>query len=279
MADRRLIDIASRTVYISQVGEYQIGNRVYRFNTENKSVLVQESSFKKIINNVKTFFEKNGMAKIEVRNESTITAIHRLCKSIDGTKVGVLNFASAHNPGGGFLTGAMAQEEALAYCSDLYTKQINGQGAEYYKINKDANSAFYTDTMIMSNVTFFRDANYNFVYPYSSCWVLTAPAVNQRLVTMRGVSEEEGYSVMLERMRKLLYLFVYCGCENIVLGAYGCGVFGNDPEVIAKYWKKLLVEEGLGGYFKSVTFSIYDNPERRVKNIDFFKEEFKNYLK
>lgn len=278
-----LVDIAAQTVYVSQTGEYSLGSRrICKFNRENKSVLIREGSFKSIEKTVKSYMEKHrGMPVIEIRNESTVTAVHRLCNFVKGKDkrlVGVLNFASAHNPGGGFLGGAMAQEEALAYCSDLYVKQTTGQSPEFYKINEDVNSAYYTNTMIMSNVNFFRDANYNFV-PYNTCWVLTSPAVNQRLVTMRGELKENGYAIMRERMRKILQVFIYCGCTDIILGAFGCGVFGNEPEVIAKYWKELLIDEGLAGYFDSITFSVYDHPDRKVKNIDFFKKEFSNYIK
>ena len=78
---------------------------------------------------------------------------------------------------------------------------------------------------------------------------------------------------MKNRMRKILYLFAYYNCTNIVLGAFGCGVFGNSPDDVAKYWYELLYEENLKSYFEYISFSILDKPGR-ISNIDVFKNYF-----
>ena len=152
--------IAQETIEISKNGQYQIGNRIYKFNTQNNSELFTNT------NNIISTLKNKPKVKetiIEVRNESTVDAVYRLSgKDSTNLSLGILNFASAYNPGGGFQSGAMAQEECLAYCSDLYLKQIEGKGCCYYEINRGRNNPIYTDTMIMSNVTFFRKGrNYN----------------------------------------------------------------------------------------------------------------------
>lgn len=62
---------------------------------------------------------------------------------------------------------------------------------------------------------------------------------------------------MRQRMKLALAIFAEQGAKHLVLGAYGCGVFRNDPHLIAVWWKELL-EEGMGGYFDSVFHAVLD---------------------
>ena len=267
-----MIQIAQDSIEISKKGEYQIGNRLYRFDTANDTKLFV--SMEGVINAVKKK-EKVGHPFIEVVNEGTVDAIFRLSKNKQkNLSLGVLNFASAYNPGGGFESGAMAQEECLAYCSDLFMKQITGEGKGYYEINRRKNNPIYTDTMFMSNVTFFRNSRFNLVSNPTMCNVLTCPAVNIGALRGRvGTDMNFAKETMKNRMRKILYLFAYYGCEELILGAFGCGVFGNNPEDVARNWFELLFDEGLGDYFKYISFSIIDR-NGRDSNIDIFNEFF-----
>lgn len=269
--------IAQETLEISKNGKYQIGRFLYFFNTTNNTKL-----YKDIDKSVLKDKQKFDNTKIEVREEGTVDAIFRLMKGVkENLSLGVLNFASAYNPGGGFLSGAMAQEECLAYCSDLYLKQISGEGQEYYEINKNNRSLAYTDTMFMSNVTFFRNSDFMLVSEPKMCNVLTCPAVNMgafmiKLAQIKTDSVLNGQKklqeIMKNRMRKILYLFIELDCTDIVLGAFGCGVFGNRAEDVARYWYELLIKEDLKSFFNSITFSIIDNKSK--SNIDSFKYFF-----
>ncbi len=266
-----MIQIAQDTMAISKKGEYQIGNRLYVFDIKNDTTLFTD--MESVISAVKKK-SKIGNQKIEVVNEGTVDAVFRLSKGVQkNMSLGILNFASAYNPGGGFESGAMAQEECLAYCSDLYKKQVEGAW-DYYEINRAKSNPIYTDTMFMSNVTFFRNGDFTLIPNPTMCNVLTCPAVNIGALRGRvGVNINAAKETMKNRMRKILYLFAYYGCENIVLGAYGCGVFGNDPNDVARNWYELLYNEGLKDYFKYISFSILDRPGRD-SNINSFKKYF-----
>lgn len=221
--------------------------------------------YKRNLDNKKTF----DKTEILVCEESTIDAIHR---NANDENLGILNFASAHHAGGGFLNGAMAQEECLAYCSDLYDTQTCDIGQKYYKNNATVTHHSYYNGIMMTENCFFRDANFELVKIPTSCMVITAPAVNMGQVRKHNESEKSAKQTMKNRMRNILYLFIYHGCTNIVLGAFGCGVFQNNPNDIAKYWYELLIEEDLKKYFEKITFSILNS--RSGDNITPFKKYF-----
>ena len=187
-------------------------------------------------------------------------------------RIGVLNFASAKNPGGGFLNGSVAQEECLAFCSNLYHTQTTGQGPRYYEINRANRSPVYTDTMLIGDVTFFRTADYALTAGAVTCPVITAPAVNMGIVVRNGESTDRAKEVMKGRMEKILALFAQWGCTSLILGAYGCGVFRNDPEDVARFWQELL-EEGWNRFFEQITFSILERPGKD-RNIAPFRRRF-----
>ena len=161
----------------------------------------------------------------------------------EGKSAAVLNFASAKNPGGGFINGAMAQEESLAASSCLYQTQLAHE--EYYVKNRAFRSMMYTDHAIWSpDVVFFRDGRFRLMEKPVRASVLTLPAVNMGQVQLKGEDVAEAEKVMRRRMGLSLAIFADQGCEHLILGAYGCGVFRNDPEKLPyggkNFWKEIL---------------------------------------
>ncbi|HBA98157.1 MAG TPA: TIGR02452 family protein [Lachnospiraceae bacterium] len=207
---------------------------------------------------------------IQVENISTTDAIRKLV--LEGKeKIGVLNFASAKNPGGGFLNGARAQEESLAASSTLYKTLICHE--EYYRENRAYNSMIYTNYAIYSpDVVFFRDGRFRLAEPVKAS-VLTLPAVNMGQVILKGEDAEMARHAMKQRMKLALAIFASQGAKNLVLGAYGCGVFRNNPKDIAAWWKELLLDTEMGKYFNSVFHAVLDYSKEQ-KYIGAFQEVF-----
>lgn len=207
---------------------------------------------------------KSGSTKTHherVENLSTVDAIRKLAKE-GKENIGVLNFASAKNPGGGFINGAMAQEESLAASSTLYRTLTAHE--EYYRKNRAQTSMMYTDHAIYSpDVIFFRDGGFRLAADPVKASVLTLPAVNMGQVLLKGEDAAEAGRVMRRRMALALAVFAEQGAKNLILGAYGCGVFRNDPYQIAAWWKELLAES-VGSHFDSVFHAVLD----RSKNAD-----------
>ncbi|MEN9358638.1 MAG: hypothetical protein RL095_173 [Verrucomicrobiota bacterium] len=193
--------------------------------------------------------------RFAVTAESTMAASCRLAAS---GRVCALNFASAKNPGGGFLSGAQAQEEALTRSSALHPCLLTQPN--YYRDNKYYKTLLYTDHMIYSpGVPFFRDDEGGWLDAPVLVSVITSPAPNAGAVA----SQEPESLPSLEacfarRISRLLAIVASRGEDRLVLGAWGCGVFGNDPELVAHLFHEALHGE-FRGVFKEVVFAIYES--------------------
>lgn len=249
--------LAKETLEYTKQGFYNLDNQKIDFetnqrNSEKNSVLINPASSDKIVKSIKHL---NFKPHYELTTEQTVEALFRL-KNIN--RIGILNFASAKNPGGGFLNGANAQEESLALSSGLYLTLLENE--EYYQENRNCGNMIYTDYIIYSpDVVFIRDKKLELVKNPIIASVLTAPAVNMGQVLLKTPQQkEQAEFCMKNRMRKVLAVFADRDHTNLILGAYGCGVFRNDPVKVALYWHELLEEENLGSCFENIIFAIYD---------------------
>ncbi|MEV5438493.1 TIGR02452 family protein [Streptomyces sp. NPDC052682] len=192
--------------------------------------------------------------RVEVTGESSLEAARRLG---DGTAV--LNFASARNPGGGYLNGAQAQEEALCRASALYTCLL--AAPEFYDHHRAHRDPFYTDRVIHSpHVPVFRDDRGRLLDEPYTAGFLTAAAPNAGVVLRTAPDRAADLPRALAvRAERVLETAAAHGYRRLVLGAWGCGVFRNDPAQVAGAFRTLL---GPGGRFASafahVVFGILD---------------------
>lgn len=211
-----------------------------------------------------------GSTAIEVRNESTFCAVARLANSYE--HLAVLNFASARNPGGGFLRGTMAQEEALAYASGLYP--CLARQSDFYERTRDADSALYLDLAIFSPaVPFFRDDRGHLTESPVFASVITAPAPNASVLAEQDPSALRQLKPVLTRRAQLvLAVGAAHKVDTLILGAWGCGVFANDPRVVAGIFADLLEGDGLYAHaFSRVVFAVLDRSSDRA-NLAAFKD-------
>ncbi|WP_342566107.1 TIGR02452 family protein [Paenibacillus sp. FSL R7-0345] len=197
-------------------------------------------------------------ANIAVTGESTLEAAQRLVEREGIDRTVCLNFASAKNPGGGFLGGSQAQEESLARASALYPSIV--QMNEMYDYNRSRKTCLYSHYMIHSpGVPVFRDSRDLLLAKPYTVSMITAPAVNAGVVRERAPQEVPLIAgVMLERIRYILAVAAEQGHRAVVLGAFGCGVFRNDPAEVAGYFGQVLLEEGYRTLFDHVVFAILD---------------------
>jgi uncharacterized protein (TIGR02452 family) len=192
--------------------------------------------------------------RITVENISTMDAARRLTEA--GRRPAALNFASAKSPGGGFLSGARAQEECLARSSALYACL---RGNPMYAHHAARRDAMYSDYVLYSpDVPFFRDDEGNTLERPYLCSVITSPAVNAAVVLAKDPGRRrEVREAMRPRVGKVLAVAAAHGHDTLILGAWGCGAFGNDGADIAGLFRDALSGE-FRGVFADVVFAILD---------------------
>jgi uncharacterized protein (TIGR02452 family) len=188
-----------------------------------------------------------------------------------GHRVAALNFASATHPGGGFLNGALAQEEALCRSSALYACL---EGREMYAWHLAHHDPLYGHWVLYSpDVPVFRGRDHKLLEEPFKLSFLTSPAVNAKRVIERDAARSDEISrIMGERIHRVLAVASMHGHDTLVLGAWGCGAFGNDPEVIAGLFRTAL-EGTFRGQFERVTFAVLDEWSDR-RNIGPFERQF-----
>ena len=207
----------------------------------------------------------------EVRNETTLAGASRLVAE-GCRRVGVLNFASAKNPGGGFLNGSQAQEESLARGSGLYHSLRHC--LDYYEFHRVCATCLYSDRMIYSpQCPVIRDDQDELLEAPYHVDFITSPAPNAGVVRRNEpgrVAQLDG--VLRTRALKLLALAIHNGCDAMVLGAWGCGVFQNDPALVAKIFGEHLQPGGpCYGRLHRVAFSVLDHCDPPATYLAFVK--------
>lgn len=226
------------------------------YRPEEISVLLERSSRHKFT------------GSIEVIDATTQAAAQRL--AAEG-KLVLLNFASARNPGGGFLGGAQAQEEELCRCSGLYRTLLTQP--EYYETNRNDHSLLYSDHLIFSpKVPFFRlAADLPMLAQPFLASVITSPAPNAGAIK-RTQSDllPELRSTFLRRWLNLFAVAEDTGHQTLLLGAWGCGAFHNDPVMVAETAAEALRSTRFSGAFEQVVFAIPGIGKRSRENLAVF---------
>lgn len=185
--------------------------------------------------------EKPVQAIFEER--STVAAARHWAGSHPETKVGVLNFASAKKRGGGFKSGAQAQEESIARASNLYESLIAEESNAFYETHlKDDNKGFYSHSMIYTeNVTLIRNEREEWAPPVLVN-VVTSAAVNAgsarnkfeaRRANDATILEQRIQAAMFDRMGRILKLFEDRKDKVLILGSFGTGA---SPVICLEDW-------------------------------------------
>lgn len=176
----------------------------------------------------------------------------------------VLNMASSKRKGGGVENGSMAQEECLFRCSNLF----NIPDSFYPILQKEF---IYT-----RGASFVKNSKYQVIIPVEAD-VITMPAVNLNKTHQDNLQNQdsvENYEeIMIEKIEKMFDIAAFHMCDNIILGAWGCGVFKNDPKVVAGFFNKVIEKKRM--LFDNIVFAVINDNNSVANNYEIFKNTIK----
>lgn len=218
---------------------------------------------------------KNKHFNIEVVDDRSFNCASKY----SGEKVAVLNFANSKHPGGGVLTGCIAQEEGLCRMSNLFACLNTPYLLKhYYQANQCLNHIGSDSVIYTPNVTVFKtDEKYSKDLDQKDWYrvnVLSCAA--PRYYSDTDLPLEEIYNVQSKRIKNILEVAIDNDIDVLILGAFGCGAFHNPNTVVAKVFKELLINKGYSKYFKKVVFAIIKD-DKTDGNYQVFKEVLSNY--
>ena len=203
------------------------------------------------------------LTQVQVRNETTLQAARRLINA--GHRPLALNFANGVEPGGGFLNGARAQEEVLCRSSALYSTLVDDR---MYTHHRERTLPDSTDWAIYSpDVPVFRTDDGT---PLDEPWLLSF--ITSAAPYASRIGQPRSAELLRKRIQRVLAIASAYDYETLVLGAWGCGAFGNDPYSTAVDFREALENE-FKGHFSEVLFAITDWSNER-QYLGPFREVF-----
>lgn len=186
----------------------------------------------------------------------------------DVGRVALLNFASYKTPGGMFLEGSVAQEECLCHKSFLYNVLSQFSDSYYLENRADKNRALYRNRSLYTPRVRFWYGDETF-----QCDVITCAAPNKSAAKRYcNVTDEENRRVLRSRIKHLLGVAETNYVDTLILGAWGCGVFGQDALEVAAMFYELLDKE-----YRSFGKVIFAIPGGRNGNLEAFREIFSKW--
>jgi uncharacterized protein (TIGR02452 family) len=300
MRDKNIV-LLNETLKIIDTGNYFANNKEtpLKLSKEqiSEAIVITEERVKALIDNPPYDgpFSMGGRCRFSVLNTDSFAVAIDISKDYlfqtdkaGSRRVLVLNFANPVEPGGGVRRGARAQEEDLCRKSTLLASLDSSTASQYYKYNKNCCYHLSSDSMILSPaVEIIRDENNNLLGDSVVVSVLTCAALNVR-DKMHGISNEVLEKVIYQRIMGMLQVATTYEYKYLVLGAWGCGAFGNDADMVARLFYKAFKEIRCGrneklpltvnSLFRSVVFAVLDNSETKY-NLNSFKKYFDNFYR
>ena len=240
------------------------------------------------IQNGAPFDPVQHMQEVRVTKDKTFEAAMKLHKEFPDKKIAVLNFASATRPGGGVKSGSSAQEESLCRCSTLFpTLDRRWLWQKYYDVNRAAQDVRHSDACIYSPGVIIckTDESIPRRMPpedFVTVDVISCAAPNLRNEPANFHNPETGEPIRMDpdqlreihmkRARHILHVAAYNKVDILILGAFGCGAFANDPRIVAQAYRRILGE--YLGRFDVVEFAIYCR-DQETENYKAFYEQFR----
>ncbi len=178
-------------------------------------------------------------------------------QGISEPKILVLNMASPTRPGGRVRDGAAAQEEELCRRTSLLLSLESEDAKKYYEYNNALKTHMASDAVMMSaNVEVIKDSASEILSEPFEIAVMSCAAPMVRL-GLEGMSEDEYRDMLYKRICGMLLVAASQGYRHLILGAFGCGVFGNDAAMVSDLFYRAFRElSDRGHMFDNVDFAV-----------------------
>lgn len=217
------------------------------------------------VNPIFSRLEAKGTESVELIDCDTVSAVIQIHAQSPKARIAVLNFASFKNPGGGFMRSAIAQEECICYCTNLYPALAAHNDDWYVPHQKCLHKGMYENQSLLSHGVTVLASEPGKLLPAEEQFkvdILTCAAPNWTSALEHGtLTDEELKDATRDRIKYVMRIFSNYGYDNVILGAYGCGVFKNDPTVVVYAFLK-----AMGIYkLKHVTFAVPDKKSANYK--------------
>lgn len=210
---------------------------------------------------------KTKSMRITLRNQDTLEAAFELHHRRKETEkpVLVLNFANPHRPGGGIRSKPGTQEEHLCVKTTVLCSLETEEAWPFYQTNLDCGTQAQTDMILFSpNTMVIRNPDLSLREDPFPVAVMTVSAPIASRMEESELPNLE--NILNSRIHGMLRAAAAEGYTRLVLGAWGCGNFGNDPELVAR-----LFHDNLVGNFEEVTMAVFDNSEDQYRYSCFEK--------
>lgn len=237
----------------------------------------EESHFKQVLSK-NTMLAKDESQKVEIIEGDSFDVALSLKNERKYNNVSVLNMANQTSPGGGFLQGCSAQEEALCRRSNLFDSiNIHPIGRNKTNFNphlKNKMKGTYNvpefGSIYSPKVKVFRGNQDLDGYAYFK----KPEEVNVISSAAYDIGHSPKPTNYRENTKIKLQMILNTALENnqecVVLGAYGCGAFGNDPKEVASIMKEILQERPVYQQKMKIVFGI-------IKDNNDTKGNLKNF--
>ncbi len=290
--NKEQITVFHETCAITKYGIYTVERQTCKLPEENYSCAVyippeaSESMRHETAGDVPRRLER---CKFSVSGKDSFAAARELTESWEyrrdakASRVLILNFANSVHPGGRVQFGARAQEEDLCRKSTLYASLTSTDAEPYYAGHAKHYSPLASHAILLSpNVAIFRGDAHELLKKPVMAAVLTcaAPVVHER----GSMADSEHEALLYERIRRILAVAAHYRYNYLVLGAWGCGAFGNDAKLVAALFERAFREFRRGDLtasdlFHSVVFAVRSNVNEPTYNYKAFQDHFWHFYR
>lgn len=256
-----LVKLISQNNIADDIWNYRKYN-LNQLNTNQKKILMEKFNLTKLIK----FNIGNGFTgQVFIKCDDMISYVQHL--RIPNWKIGVLNMANATTPGGGFISGARAQEEALCSRTDLYIALLMGKQMGNYPLK-------IGHSFVIDGVNILLDNNFRFIQNNKNLTIISAAAKHYSSENEANL-DKQMKDIIVQNWLSIIYAGSLANIDELVISALGCGAFNNPPEEVASQLFNAL-RICVAGNIKKISVIIFDdhNGQRKGGNFERFSKSF-----